>query len=260
LSNTLNIALIQEAITWHQAKVNFERFSNAVGQVQGADLIVLPEMWSSGFTMKAEAHYKYSKEALDLMISWSLAQKAAIAGSLIVKEDGDFYNRLYFVEQGKVKCYYDKKHLFGFAGEDRFFKSGIKRQIVELKGWRILLNICYDLRFPVWCRNLDDYDVALFSANWPSQRIAAWDTLLRARAIENQAYVIAVNCLGRDAWKNNYTGHSAIIAYDGEILDWKADESALLRQALQKDALQEFRTRLPFLKDRDHFELKDSKT
>ena len=257
MSEKLHIALVQPELYWHDPKKNFSQIEAMVSTIEDAELIVLPEMWSTGFTMKAEKYQHHSEEGVALMKKWSLAQKAAIIGSLIIHEDGHNYNRLFYVKEGKVDAIYDKRHLFAYAGEDRYYNPGSKRLTIELNSWKIFPNICYDLRFPVWCRNTDDYDILLFSANWPSQRIEAWDTLLKARAIENQCYVLGVNCIGKDVWKNDYVGHSSIISYDGGIIETLHNKSGILRQALEKKSMHDFRENLPFLKDRDSFKFND---
>ena len=255
MSNTLSVHLLQLPIKWHDPKTNFESANEQVQAMEKCDLIVLPEMWSSGFTMFAHKFHQYTQEAIDLMKAWSQLHDACIVGSLITKVEENYYNRLYIVEDGKVAATYDKKHLFAFSGEDRYFQGGEQRLIYTYKEWRLCLNVCYDLRFPVWCRNTDDYDILLFSANWPDKRIAAWNTLLRARAIENQCYVIGVNCYGEDTWHNTYAGHSALISYDGSDIMTLEGKGGVISSEILKSDLSHFRKALPFLKDRDSFQL-----
>ncbi len=252
---SMKISSIQAEIKWHKVEENLQHFSNIISSIEETDIIVLPEMWSTGFTMKAHLYYSYASQAIDLMKKWSLEKSSLLIGSLIVKENGNFLNRLFLIKDGQLDNYYDKKHLFAYAGEDRFYANGAKRLIYEYKGWRINPQICYDLRFPVWCRNSDDYDLLIFSANWPNKRIDAWDTLLKARAIENQCYVVGVNCFGEDIWDNNYSGHSATISFDGSVLDELKDREGHFTVDISKQTLNDFRADLPFLKDRDNFKL-----
>ena len=249
----MKVALIQGKIVWHNPQENFQHFSGLIEPLEDVDLIVLPEMWSSGFTMKAHQHYKDLNDALDLMKSWSESKSATIIGSLIVKEVEEYYNRSYTVSEGKIQYQYDKKHLFGFAGEDRYFNNGNTRGYFDKDEWRICPMICYDLRFPAWCRNSMAYDVLVFSANWPDKRIEAWNTLLKARAIENQCYVIGVNCFGADVWDNVYSGYSSIISYDGTVLDNLTDRPGVVQVVIEKKELMKYREALPFLNDQDRF-------
>jgi len=257
MKNSLSIALMQSEIKWHDPVINFETTKVSITQLSEVDIVVLPEMWSSGFTMHAHKYHQYTEQAIDLMRQWSLDLNACVIGSLITKVNDHYYNRLYAIDGGEVIATYDKKHLFGHSGEDRFFEPGNKKSLIDYKGWKICLNICYDLRFPVWCRNTEDYDILLFCANWPDKRISAWDTLLRARAVENQCYVVGTNCYGKDVWDNTYAGHSAIVDYSGGVIGSLIGESGIVSGIIKKDDLNDFRQKLPFLKDRDQFMLKD---
>ena len=252
----LKASIVQAKIIWHKPEENIAHFSNMIEPISGADLIILPEMWSSGFTMKAHLYHDHDMKALDAMKSWSQSKKALIIGSLIVKEKDEYFNRSYIVQEGEVAAQYDKKHLFGFAGENRFFEPGNQKLIFEYKGFRICPMICYDLRFPVWCRNIEDYDILVISANWPDKRIDAWDSLLKSRSIENQSYVLASNCVGEDVWNNNYTGHSSAYAYDGQQLAFSSEREGILNVELDKTQMLKYREALPFLKDRDLFEFR----
>ena len=189
------------------------------------------------------------------MQDWAKAKQSIVCGSLITKDDEVCFNRLYCVGPDGVRETYDKRHLFGFAGEDRSFSSGEQRKELKIKGFTIRLNVCYDLRFPVWSRNDSDYDILLYVANWPDKRISAWQALLRARAIENQAYVLGCNCVGEDLWNNRYSGYSAIIGPDGETLKEATGGEQTLSDTLDFDSLKKFRKKFPFLKDRDAFQL-----
>jgi predicted amidohydrolase len=253
--DNLNVALVQAKIIWHKPEENMHNFDQLISNIHGANLIALPEMWSSGFTMKAPLQSQYSAEALEHMKKWSIEKNASILGSLIFKDGDNFYNRLFLVEQGEVTDSYDKKHLFAYAGEDRIFTAGGKKGIMMIQGWKVCANICYDLRFPAWSRNLEDYDLAVYSANWPDPRIEAWDALLKARAIENQSYVLGINCFGEDLWGNVYSGHSSIIKYDGEVSDTLSGSEGVLMHQLNRPQLLKYREALPFLLERDHFKM-----
>ncbi|NNE27518.1 MAG: nitrilase family protein [Saprospiraceae bacterium] len=253
----LTATILQAQIKWHDPQHNIDHFSELIGGVPDeSDLIILPEMWSSGFTMKAHLYHDHDLSALKAMKSWSIEKEALVIGSLIVKEKEQYFNRCFLVKEGSVVAQYDKKHLFGFAGENRFFEPGNQKLIYEYKGFRLCPMICYDLRFPVWCRNVEDYDILIFSANWPDKRIDAWDSLLKSRSIENQSYVLASNCVGEDVWHNHYTGHSAGFGYDGVRLAFLAQQEGLLTVQMNKQEMLAYREALPFLKDRDNFEIR----
>ncbi len=249
----LDIAVVQGQIKWHDSKANIDHFSKILGAytIEVQRLIVLPEMWSTGFTMKAEKYAYAHDAALDKMKEWSNIYSSAVMGSLIAKVDNKFYNRLYCIDNGSVIDWYDKRHLFAFAGENISFTKGNDKKIVELDGWKICLNICYDLRFPVWSRNYEDYDILLYTANWPDKRLLAWDSLLRARAIENQCYVIGANCIGRDVWNNEYSGYSKVYSFDGEALTEFTTKETIIKASLDKVTLEQFRKSFPFLNDKD---------
>lgn len=252
----MKIALVQARIHWHNPEKNFKSVGQLIEKVESADLIILPETWASGFTMKAHIYHEDSLKALGLMKKWSKEKDAAVAGSLIIKEGEDFYNRLFIVKDGKEVAVYDKKHLFAFAGEDRFYKPGEEKVIFNLDGWVLCPQICYDLRFPAWCRNSEDYDIMFVSANWPNQRIDSWEALLKARAIENQCYVIGVNCVGEDVFKNKFDGYTSAYSYDGEIIDKVIAREDVMNIEINKQAMMVYRERFPFLKDRDDIEIK----
>lgn len=215
-------------------------------------------MFTTGFTMNASTLFEESEgETLQWMLSEAKQKNAAITGSIIIRENDHFYNRLFFVQpDGSYQCY-DKRHTFTLAGEHKIFASGDKRLFIDYKGWKICPLICYDLRFPVWARNTIDYDVLIYVANWPSKRIAAWDALLKARAIENMSYCIGVNRVGLDGNGHEYTGHSAIYDVLGDQLsseDFEVEFSETV--VLSKIDLKKYRKHLQFLNDRDAFTLK----
>lgn len=255
--STLNVALVQTELSWEQPEVNRRRFEQKLAALSGPlDLVVLPEMFTSGFTMEpGNIPESEGPKTLDWMHRQAVALDAAVTGSLVYKEQDGYYNRLVFMQpSGSYDCY-DKRHTFTLAGEDKVYQRGKEIKIISFRGWKICPLICYDLRFPVWSRNTNGYDLLLFVANWPAPRIGAWDTLLKARAIENMAYVAAVNRIGTDANGLDYTGHTA--AYDclGQQLAYSEKED-ILRICLDKGTLEETRNKLRFLEDRDSFSLK----
>ena len=227
-----------------------------IGQMQGLDLLLLPEMWSTGFTMKPESIAEIDEgPALQWMKKQSQILQSVVAGSISVSNGHQYFNRWYAAYPDGYVAQYDKKHLFSYGHEDDHYTPGIEKIIIEIKGWRIMPIICYDLRFPVWCRNTNAYDLMLVSANWPVPRIHHWDALLKARAIENQCYVAAVNRIGNDENGLAYNGHSSVYNMNGEMsLDLKSDE-AIGRISLDKEVLSAYREQFQFLQDRDEFTL-----
>ena len=223
---------------------------------QKVDLLVLPEMFTTGFTMNPEKiSYGEGQKTLDWMQFEARSSQMAITGSIPFYENGNHYNRLFFVEPNGAVSRYDKRHTFTLAGEDKVYKAGVDHLIIDYKGFRINPMICYDLRFPVWARNTWNYDVLIYVANWPDPRIMAWDTLLKARAIENMAYCIGVNRCGKDEAGQVYSGHSAVYDCLGEQVAFSKEET-ILYATLAKDHLEATRNKLKFLDDRDTFNLK----
>ncbi len=256
MENHLKIALVQSSLVWEDPEANLRRFEDTLQNVQEPDLIVLPEMFTTGFTMEPD---KIDPLKLSNTHSWmgTMAQKhnCAITGSTIAFEDGKFFNRLYFVDHQGNYWQYDKRHTFTLAGEDRVYTQGRSRTIIPFKGFRICPMICYDLRFPVWSRNTEDFDMLLYVANWPSTRVNAWDTLLKARAIENMVYCVGVNRIGTDENGLSYTGHSAVYDSLGNCLVYSEKEEIVYAE-LHKDHLSTTRDKLKFLQDRDSFSLR----
>jgi predicted amidohydrolase len=252
----LKVTIIQPDIVWENKISNLLKYENDIKLItSNPDVIILPEMFTTGFTMEnrlAESRWGYTTEWMQIM---SLKKDAHIMGSLIIDgNDGNIYNRFLSVKDQCIE-YYDKKHLFAYAGEDKFYTAGNQRKIVTINGWRILLQICYDLRFPVFSRNQDDYDAIVYVANWPAIRSLAWKTLLQARAIENQCYVIGVNRVGTDGNGHVYSGDSQVIDPLGNVL-CLSNKPDVKNFELNEKSLHEVRNQLPFLKDRDNFELK----
>ena len=227
---------------------------------KGSDLYVLPEMWNTGFTVHPQTDAIPESEAVEIMSTLAKEHGTAVAGSIAVKsrkvESEEFRNRFYFAEPDGRISHYDKHHLFTVAKEDKAFEAGQQRTIVEYKGVRIMLLVCYDLRFPVWSRSQEDYDCILYVANWPTLRIEPMRTLLKARAIENQCYVVGVNRVG-----GLFGGRSAIIAPDGTVIEeGSADKQEAVSAEIDMQALEKLRKKFPVLKDRDDVEIKRSKS
>jgi predicted amidohydrolase len=254
---TLSVSIIQAELHWHDPERNREQFSVAIESIdQPTDLIVLPEMFTTGFTMEAEA---YAETMGGKSIAWmretAIAANASICGSLIIKEHGKHYNRFLHVPPIGELTSYDKRHLFRLADEQRHFAPGTEHASFALNGFRICPMVCYDLRFPVWSRNRGEYDVLLYVANWPSRRHFAWETLLRARAIENLSYVVGVNRNGVDGNDLPYIGGSCVVDFLGADLADLRDQNGIATVILDKQALSAFRERFAFDKDADEFSL-----
>ena len=255
---SLRVTLVQTALVWEDAAANRTRLELKLVPLAGAtDLVVLPEMFSTGFTMRSEA----LAEGMDgRTIRWmqEMAEKlqAVLTGSLIIKERGSCFNRLLWVRPDGTYGAYDKRHLFGLADEHLHYTAGEQRLLVQLKGWTVCPLICYDLRFPVWSRNNIAYDLLLYVANWPKPRRNAWQSLLVARAIENQAYTLGVNRVGADGNGHEYTGDSMAVSFTGEVLYHAAQVEQCGTLSLDPSIQKAFRTKLPFLKDADDFQLK----
>lgn len=253
----MKIALIQTNIIWENPNENRRLLQQKINAIsQYIDLIVLPEMFTSGFTM----HPKNVTETMQgETILWlknlAKAKNSAITGSLVICENGNYYNRLVFVFPSGEIQYYNKRHLFTLAGEDKVYNSGKEKLIVEYKGFKICPLICYDLRFPVFARNKEDYDVLIYVANWPKIRINAWDILLKARAVENMSYAIGVNRVGTDNNNHHYNGHSQAIDCLGNYILEPQETEAVFIVELDKNQLLETRKKLAFLNDKDNFEL-----
>ena len=246
----MKIIGLSQNIVWKNPSANFKLIEEAFKD-QEADLFLLPEMFTTGFCMDSEEIADDKEATLNWMKTFAKSKNAAIAGSVSVKENNRFYNRFYFVKPNGEYAKYDKRHLFSYSGEDKAYFPGKERVVVEYKGFRFLLQVCYDARFPVFARNQEDYDVLLNVANWPVARIKAWEILQRARAIENQAYVFAVNRTGIDGNGLEYPESSFCFFADGEEVSEKQGLLTIAELNLQK--LQQYREKFPFLKDRDAF-------
>ena len=259
-SQDLTITIIQPDLAWEDRDENLRRFAGKLDAILGhKEVVLLPEMFSTGFSMQPQ---KLAEGIAGPTVQWMAAQAARhrviLAGSVIIEEDGRYYNRLIWMQPDGQSYHYDKRHLFGFAGEDAHYAPGDRRVIVQAKGWKIALQVCYDLRFPVWARqtpNAEPYDLLLYVANWPERRALAWRTLLQARAIENQCYVAGVNRVGTDGNGIQHSGDSRIIDPMGEVLWECSGKEATHTLRLSHEALRQTREKLPFLRDGDGFVL-----
>ena len=263
-ADTLIVTMIQSDLAWEDKKTNLERFEERItSNSNKMEVVLLPEMFSTAFSMNPSANAETMEgESVQWMKRVAAENNIIIAGSLIIREDEDYFNRLIWMLPNGEYGYYDKRHLFGYAGEDEHYSSGNKRLIASVKGWKVNLQVCYDLRFPVWARqvvpitaddNDPEYDLLVYVANWPEKRVHAWKTLLQARAIENQCYVVGVNRVGDDANGNHYTGDSMIVDPLGQPLIHAGDKEGVFTFVLQIDELNNVRQKLPFLKDADPF-------
>ena len=251
----MKIALIQTNLIWENLCKNKALLQEKVNAIsQYVDLIILPEMCTSGFTMNPNIVAETMQgETVQWLKNMAKARNCAITGSFVITENENFYNRLIFVFPNGEMQYYDKKHLFSLAGEDKIYTSGTKKVIINYKGFKICPLICYDLRFQVFSRNVEDYDVLLYVANWPKPRINAWDILLKARAVENMSYVIGVNRVGIDGNNHQYVGHSTAIDFLGNQLIETSENEDVFIVKLNKNQLLDTREKLGFLNDRDKF-------
>ena len=247
----MKIALVQNHPVQGDPGSSLADLDRLIGQGCGADIYVLPEMFATGqYIDPSSVVQTMDGQIVDWMVQKASFLNAAVCGSLPIAENGCTYNRLIFAKPDGTIAYYDKHHLFSYSGEAENYTPGRDRVVIEFRGLRILLLICYDLRFPIFSRNRDDYDAVLYPANWPEKRILAWDTLLRARAIENQCFAIGVNRSGSDDF-GFYPGHSAIITPYGETLIQTDAEPQMLCAELDMEQLARFRAKFPVLQDAD---------
>jgi omega-amidase len=290
IMSTLTITTIQSNLHWEDKAANLQLFEEKIRQLQQrTEIVILPEMFSTGFSMQTE---KLAEQMDGPTVTWmkklSAERKIILTGSLIIEENGNYYNRLVWMLPNGQYGYYDKRHLFGYGQEDQHYTPGNKRLIASVKGWKINLLVCYDLRFPVWSRQKPahaeladlvasemeahdfpvappqeagssitehgpEYDVLVYVANWPERRNHAWKTLLQARAIENQCYVVGVNRVGNDGNGIYHSGDTMIVDAMGSVLYTKPHDEDVFTITLQKESLEEVRNKLPFLKDADRF-------
>ncbi|HLV46000.1 MAG TPA: nitrilase family protein [Flavobacterium sp.] len=253
----MKTALIQFDIIWEEKQTNIAYLTQTINTLPNdVDLVILPEMFSTGFTMNPEKLAEEFSHSGTLQWMQNIAQKRqfAITGSFVVKEQNAFFNRMVFVFPDGNYQFYDKKHLFSLAGENNHYTAGQNRVIVDYLGWKIALQICYDLRFPVFSRiQNEDYDMLIYVASWPDKRIAAWDILLKARAVENMSYVIGVNRCGTEPNGIFYSGHSQAVDYMGNYLAEPCENECVKIVELHKNNLQKARQKFDFLRDADDF-------
>lgn len=267
--STLSLTTVQSNLFWEDKTANLKMFESKIDSIAiKTEIVILPEMFSTGFSMNPK---KLAEKMDGTTVAWmaeiAARKKIILTGSIIVEEHGNYFNRLiWMLPDGKYGCY-DKRHLFAFAGENNFYTRGEKRLIASVKGWKINLQVCYDLRFPTWVRQHNakteqedlpttpEYDLIIYVANWPQRRNHAWKTLLQARAIENQCYIAAVNRVGNDGNDIYHSGDSMIVDPLGEVLYTKADAEDIATTVLQKDTLTAVRAKFPFWKDADDFSI-----
>ena len=255
----LRISFIQSNLIWENPEANRQVFEKKINQIDSVtDLIILPEMFTTGFSMNASRLAEtLGGETVLWMKKLASKKQAAITGSIIISENNHFYNRLIFVHPSGEIQFYDKRHTFTLAKENEVFSAGKSKLIIDYKGWKICTLICYDLRFPVWSRNVENYDLLIYIASWPKTRISAWDTLLKARSIENMCYTIGVNRIGKDANDFEYTGHSIALDCLGNSLSKENNEQDdIVSLTLKKTTLNHYKDKLRFLNDKDGFILK----
>jgi omega-amidase len=269
--SSLTISIIQSDLHWEDRERNLRMFENKINAItENTEVIILPEMFNTGFSMNPSLLAEdMDGETVTWMKRMASEKRVIIAGSVIIQEDGNYYNRLIWMLPSGDCGVYDKRHRFAYAGEDKKFTAGNKRLIASVKGWKLNLQVCYDLRFPVWARQQQkmvettngektitpEYDILIYVANWPERRSLAWKSLLQARAIENQCFVVGVNRVGKDGNGIIYSGDSTIIDPLGEMLFTKAHEDYTYTITLHKEQLEEVRMKFPFWKDADYFML-----
>ena len=267
--SALSITTIQTNLHWEDKTANLQMLEEKINSIkEKTELVILPEMFSTGFSMKPELLGETMEgETINWMKRIAAEKKIILTGSIIIEEEGNYFNRIVWMLPNGQHGHYDKRHLFAYGDEDKHYTAGTKRVIASVKGWKINLLVCYDLRFPVWARQSPlstsgeglggetEYDVLIYVANWPERRSHAWKTLLQARAIENQCYVIGVNRTGKDGNDIYYSGDSMVVDPMGEVLYTKKDEEDIFTTTLDKEHLQAVRSKLPFLKDADGFKI-----
>jgi len=257
IMSNLKVIIIQSPLFWEDIEKNIKMFSQKLDKMKKeTDLVVLPEMFTTGFSKNAETLAEtMSGKTVNFLKYYSKKLKTAICGSVIIRSGNRYYNRLILCTPDRRIYHYDKRHLFSMAKENKIYTNGNKQLIVKIKNWRVAFFICYDLRFPVWCRNRNDYDVAVFSANWPKERNYFWKNLLLARAIENQCYVVGVNRTGTDKNGYEYFGDSSVISPLGKYLVEAKNKDGIFYAELDNKILNNYRKNFPAFKDADKFKI-----
>jgi len=255
----MRVSILQTDIVWEDKQTNMEKLHNKLLELNGkTDIVILPEMFSTGFTMRSrELAEPVDGETITTLREWAATYKIALAGSYIASDQGYYYNRAFFLTPEGDAYYYDKKHLFRMGNEREYFSAGNNKVIIPYRGWNICLLVCYEVRFPVWSRNVDnEYDILIYVANWPTPRRRVWDTLLSARAIENMSYVCGVNRVGIDGNELSYNGGSAIYSPKGEVIVTATDnQEDIITAELSLDELRNFRQKFPVWMDADRFQM-----
>jgi len=258
--SSLTLTIIQTDLVFENKAANLERLKTKIENIeQRTEIVVLPEMFSTGFSMQPQLFAETMEgETVQWMKDIAETNKIIVTGSIIIEKDGQYFNRLIWMLPNGQLGYYDKRHLFAYGEEDKYYTGGNKRLIASVKGWKINLLICYDLRFPIWSRqqsgvNETEYDLLIYVANWPERRSHAWKTLLCARAIENQCFVVGVNRVGKDNKSIYHSGNSLVIDPLGQVLYHMADEEDVFTITLQKEDLDKAKTQFPFWRDADDF-------
>jgi predicted amidohydrolase len=256
---SLTFTLIQTNLFWENKDANLAMLEEKINNIlEKTQVVVLPEMFSTGFSMQPNLFAETMQgNTVEWMKKIAATKRIILTGSLMIEDDGNYYNRLVWMLPNGTYGHYDKRHCFAYANEDKHYTAGTKKSIAQVNGWKINLQVCYDLRFPVWARQQknDLFDAIIYVANWPSRRSYAWKSLLIARAIENQCYVVAVNRVGNDGNNIEHSGDSMVINPLGEILYHKQNDEAIFTITLDKQMLEEVRTKFPFWKDADEFKL-----
>lgn len=264
-SSDLNVCLFPMEIDWCDKDANLYRLEMKLSEVHPqTDLLILPETFSTGFPLTTDKEEvrklaeRNTGETIDFIKELAKKYQFAIAGSFIADSGGSIYNRAFFIEPWGDEIFADKHHLFPMAGEDKVFSRGYDRMKIRYRGWNLAMVVCYDIRFPVWCRNVEnEYDALIVVANWPKVRVNAWNTLLPARALENLSYVCAVNCKGTDTKGYEYDGSTAVFDFKGKDISVKSDSNGLVYATLCRERIESFRTKFPAWQDADKFKLLD---
>lgn len=256
MSDQLHLSLVQTHLAWENAAANQLHLETLLHNSPPRDLVILPEMWPTGFTMNTSLAESPDGSSVTWMKNMAAKYHIHLAGSIPIVDHQQYYNRFYCIDSQQIVATYDKRHLFSYGKEHNHYTAGTQHAPFAIQGWRIQPVICYDLRFPVWCRNTIGYDVLLVVANWPKARIHHWDALLQARAIENQCYVVAVNRIGTDGNGLEYPGHSSVYDMNGtQLLSLHEEQEGVFDISLDTSRLQSFRNQYRFLDDQDTFTL-----
>ncbi len=252
MQNELSIALVQTDLIWKNKKTNLSNIEELISSIkQTVDIIVLPELFNTAFCIDDLSLAEDANgETISFLKSISIEKNCAIGGSFLFNENNKVYNRFCFVAENEIKYHYDKHYLFSLVGEDKFLTKGVEKIFIDYKGWKIQPFICYDIRFPAWCQNDDNADLQIYVASWPQKRVHHWQTLLQARAIENQCYTLGVNRIGPDFYDNAHNGHSSVYDFTGNKICDMQTKNGIEIVKISKIELDKHKERYPFWKDR----------